>query len=130
MGAIEDQLAGKTPAERNDIKCREFAKLTGETFTRGQYELTIEQGPRLVTINGIPMLEVVVSLRRNNRVVEIDGHLRFYNPPIKIPDGTFTTVPDPLTGAPTQRPNYTEAPRQALREMIVSTLRQQVSALA
>lgn len=122
MGEIEDSLAGKAATERNDLKVRALAKLTGETFTRGAYTLTIEQGPRVVIVKGTPVLEMVVSVTRNGKPVAIDGHLRFVNPPIKVPDGTFNMTGVTPTGEAIRRENTVESPREALRKMVLDAV--------
>lgn len=122
MGAIEDSLAGKNSAERNDIKVRALATLTGEVFTRGRFTLTILLGPRVTIIKNVPVLEVMVAVTRDGIPLKIDGHLRFLNPPVKVPDGTTTAVIDPLTGELRQQPNYVENPRAALRQMILDAI--------
>lgn len=118
--AIADLLTNKTPAERHAIKCTELAKLTGETFTKGRFALTIEAGPRVR--DGV--LEVLVSVTRDGVRLPIDGHLRFVNPPIMVPDGTFRN--ETQRGKEYQVPNFVENPRAALREMILGAVIPQV----
>lgn len=117
MGVIGDRLAGKSRGERARIKARELAKLPPEAFTHGGLRIDILEGPRVVTVQGVDVLEVRVAASRGGKPLAIDGHLRFVNPPVLIPDGMFRdeTGPD---GTPKRVPNFVEDARGALRAMI------------
>lgn len=121
-------MAVTDPVDRVRVKVRELAKLSGETFTRGQYSLTVLSAPTIVLLNGVPVLDMHVELRRDGKLVPIDGHLRFVNPPIKVWDGTWRTVTGP-DGQPLQVKNFTEDLRTALRNMVADAVLAQVRAL-
>lgn len=119
--SIAEQLVGKTARERAEIKASHLAALLPETFTRGPWSLTIVDGPHIRAYAGVPMLSLVVSVTRNGQPVPIDGDLRFYNPPVMVPDGTTRTVQDDF-GNDIVLNNFVEAPRLALRQIIVDAL--------
>lgn len=126
MGAIQDELNLEPDRSKwNRIKAQRLAELGGETFTRGQFSLTIDS----IRVDNLGVLDIHLTLRRNNRIIPIDGHLRYPNPRILVPDGTFRDMIDPATGNIVQIPNFIENARAALREMILGTLREQVAAL-
>lgn len=123
--AIRELLAGKSLSEQSEIKTRELAKLSSEQFSRAQWTLTITDGPRVVMVGDTPALELTVAVTRNGVLVPIDGHLRFMNPPVMVPDGTFRTVTNAF-GQDLQVANFVENPRAALRQMVLDAVMRQV----
>jgi len=127
MGEIEEMLAGVGDRrERARIKAGQLAKLAGETFAFGAFAISIVAGPRAVTVNGEPVLEVMVTVSRNARAIKVDGHLRFVNPPVRVWDGTYSTITDPVSGEQIRRKNFVENPRAALRQMIGDAIKAQL----
>ena len=138
MGAIADRLAplyadltaarqsGDAEAIRTARRAlyravsKELVAAAPAQITRGIWTLTFVQGPRVTVVKGVPMLEMRVRLRRNGVNVPIDPHLRFVNPPFRVPDGGVDG-----DGNPT----YAENPAAALRQMVLDALAVQVAEL-
>lgn len=116
--SLSDQFEGKTSQEKNQIKFVEFCKLTNMPIFPGHgFDIEILD----VSSEG-DLLRVVVRAWKNGQEVLVDNPLLFKNPPILVPDGTFTEVTDDH-GKQYNRPNFKEDVSEALRQMIAETLR-------
>ena len=61
-------------------------------FSYQGIEISIERLQRVESTKAIPTppgIEVWVTAARNGQPLAIDGHLRFFPPPLLVPDGTY-----------------------------------------
>lgn len=92
------------------LKAQVFSSLSGEVFVRGRFELTILRGPRMIRLGDVYAIRLLVSVKRDDIPLPIDGDLIFVNPPIKVPDGSGGFVVNL---------------RQALRDMVIEAIQAQ-----
>ena len=102
------------------LKAKELADVAPPQLTRGEWTVMFRVGPRVTTVKGVPLLDMMVVLRRNGVRVPIDQHLRFVNPPLLVPDGRVDR-----DGNAT----YEENPAVSLQTIVFETLAKQVAEL-
>lgn len=140
---LRDQLqAEAAPKVRARLKALALKALADADYDRdGGFQFARQFGgrtwtvvftrkPALVRDTGgeVVGVEVWIRLLRGVAEVPIDGHLRFINPPVLVPDGGSEAATDE-DGAARQRPTYTENPLAALRDIVLDEVRRQVQAL-
>lgn len=69
------------------VKATALASVTLRPFSTPDFEVEITSGPEVAWVNNTPVLEVNVSATRNGKPLDIDGHLRFVNPPVALRHG-------------------------------------------
>lgn len=121
MGAIADALAGVSDhRERGRIKARMLAEALGSsrTFTRGAYTVTVSE-LRFAD----PLLAFHLNVTKGGAVL-YDDDVAVVNPPIMVQSGTKQVQAHWGGGTQTVTvPVYTEAPLQALREVVSDAVR-------
>lgn len=68
-------------------------------------------------INGQDVLTLIATVQRDGADVEVDNPLLYLNPPICVPDGTFSDVDGK------QVANYIESPYSAMEVIVFGTLK-------
>lgn len=115
IGAL---LEGKTAAERAVIKASELAKVELFDFKLDGYEVELFN---LHEENGL--LTVTVEASKDGKMLVLDNPFQFQNPPIMVSDGTYYKVRNDITGKEIKLPNSVENPEQALKEIIINTIK-------
>lgn len=113
------QLVQLPEVERSLFKAQELAKITLTNFTQGIYDVEILEQPK--EKNGY--LFISVKAKKSNVDMVINNPLIFKNPPIMVPDGTVHQEFRASIGAMIDVDNYVEDPVEALKQIIVDTLR-------
>lgn len=116
-------LARDPRAERCRIQC-EASPIALFNF-RG-IEITVEKRQMVEpkSITAPPGVEAFVTATRYGEPLAIDGHLRFFPPPIMVADGTYHI--ELIDGESVEIANHREDPRQALMEVIGQTVMGQI----
>lgn len=122
---IKDLIQNKPLSEVPNIKARELAKLDHlGVFTNNEHGLTIEIHSLIKIDNGV---EVQARAWKDGKplgfsdgTVEIE-RFRIINPPILIPDGTFTTEIN-TRGDMVKILGYIESPVEAIRQSLAHTI--------
>lgn len=120
LGPHASKMLGMDAKQRAAYKAQAFGalKTPGAWEDRGvRFEIT--DGPR--ERNGL--LEVSVKARRvsDNVPMPLSNPLRFHNPPVKVPDGTWHKERDEASGEEIDAENFTEDLDAALRQMVADT---------
>ena len=108
----------KTPHEKRQIAHDELAKVKPHKFKRGNIDVEIVS----VGHEG-ELLKVIAKAWRGGVEVSVDNPLFYKNAPMLVPDGTFETVTDAITGKPRQEANFHEDANEALRSIVLETLK-------
>jgi hypothetical protein len=131
--SIRDELVGLNTKQRARHKALAVKQLfenlsTSERASFVWAGLTVQvlAGPDVVVDRDAN----VVGLRVRARAQDANGILppgadvhRVVNLPIMVPDGTTTTVNDPITGAPREQPNMVERPIEALKIWLTESIK-------
>lgn len=112
------KLHGLTHDKQKDICLRELTKIKPHKFSRDGLDVEIVE----VSTTG-NLLRVVAKARRNGIELSVNNPLLYQNPPMLVPDGTFETVTDSETGLQRQQSNFAENPQEALRQIVVETIK-------
>ena len=73
-------------------------------------------------INGNDLLKVIAKAWKDGIEVYVDNPLYYHNAPIMVPDGTFEMKIDEF-GKEMQVANFVENPEEALRQIVLETLK-------
>lgn len=122
-----DKLAlAKNHEERQNICLNELCSVNPHKFKAEHKGDDIDVEIVSVTteeINGKKLLKVIAKAWKNNVEIFVDNPLYYLNPPIWVPDGTFETIIDKVTKKPQQISNFKESPPEALRMIVIDTLK-------
>ena len=108
----------KTRDEKRQIAHGELAKVKPRTFKHDNIDVEIVS----VGHEG-ELLKVIARAWRNGVELPVDNPLFYKNAPVLVPDGTFETVADPETGKQRQQSNFAENPQEALRQIVMETIK-------
>ena len=122
LGAVGVAIEGKPAAERAQIKVEVFARLPVPI----RYEREIEGQRAEIEIlsladrgNGLLTVECRATL--DGEEIKLGTPFHYQNPPIRVPDGTTTTVTD-AKGITREAPNFGEDLPAALTEIVGQTV--------
>lgn len=109
----------KTKGDHKTICLEELRVVGPVSFSRELDGHTIGVSLSDVTmteINGQKLLSVVASVQRDGVDVEVNNPLLYFNPPLCVPDDTFSEVDG------NQVANFVESPKQAMETIVFDTL--------
>lgn len=130
---LRDDVLATPAAQRPGFKANALRTLFN-ALPEGERLAFVEAGIQVEVLNGPDVvrnrLNNVVGLRVTARGRDANGLLppgrdvhRVINPPIMMPDGTTTTVVDPLTGESKEVPNYAEQPLAAFKAWLAESIK-------
>lgn len=138
QGPISQQLAGKHAKEKARLKVKEMAKAVRQAnytparaFTRAyniaSFTVTAHDQPFYVSVTDLSedddRLVAVLTIRNaGNQLIPFNNPLCIYNPPILIPDGTYTETHDEF-GDILYLANMKEDPAEAFRLVVEQVLK-------
>ena len=108
----------RTAHEKRQIAHDELAKVKPHKFNLDGIDVEIVS----VGHEG-ELLRVIARAWRNGVELPVDNPLYYKNAPMMVPDGTFETVTDPETGKQRQQSNFAENPQEALRQIVLETIK-------
>lgn len=113
------KIQNKSAEEKSLIKAQELAKQPLNNFSFKGYDIEILGQP--IEENGL--LKVSVKAYKDGKKLFVDNPLLYKNPPIMVHDGTYYKTTLPTINDEIDAPNFVEDPLQALKEIIVETIR-------
>ncbi len=120
LKAVGNLIKDKPANEKALIKAQELSKAKlPKKFSLNGFDIEIISLP--IELNG--NLNVSIRAWKNGKELFIDNPLIYQNPPIMVPDGTYHKVINPMTGVEEEKSNFVEDLEQALKEIIVDTVR-------
>lgn len=117
---IGDQLSALYPDRRDSRRAGFKAAALAEKLNTRSFQVSGCVGGRTVSVSGVHVDErgVLVCTITHPDIPAGANPFRFVNPPIRVPDGTTVTVPDPVTGEDRQVDGFKEDAVEAGRQMI------------
>ena len=98
--------------KQREVCLRELTKIKPHKFSRDGVDVEIVE----VSQSG-NLLRVVAKAWRNGIELPVNNPLLYHNPPMLVPDDTFETVDGK------QVANFTENPQEALRQIVLETIK-------
>ena len=130
MKTLNKLSLGMRADKQREVCLKELIKVRPQKFKKmvdikGKSEHEIEVEIVSVSqelVNGNDLLKVIARVWKDGIEVFVDNPLYYMNPPIMVPDGTFETKIDEF-GKETQVANFVENPEEALRQIVLETIR-------
>ena len=127
MKKLDKLKNAKDVKEKRDIALAELIKVKPHKFKRATdikgrsvHDVDVE----IVSVGKEgDLLKVMAKCWLDGVEVPVDNPLYYHNAPIMVPDGTFETVIDSLTGDSRRVANYKEGPAEALQQIVLETLK-------
>ena len=127
MKKLKNLSVKMTASEQREVCLREHIKIKPHKFKKEvvlkdkqKKEIEIEI---LEVSREKDLLKVIVKVWRDEKEIFVDNPLYYVNPPICVFDGTFEKKIEIETGREKQIANCVENPEEALRQIIVETIR-------
>jgi hypothetical protein len=127
MKKLNKLAKGKDAKEKRAIAHAELEKVKPHKFTqatdikgRSVHDVTVE------ILSSEPqgeLLKVMAKCWLDGVEMPVDNPLYYKNAPMMVPDGTFETVVDSITGGSRQVANFHEDAPEALRQIVLETLK-------
>ncbi len=120
LGVVATAIADKTAAVRAIMKANALSTCgIPKPYTYGDLTITIQE---VAVERGL--LRVIAKATVDGKGVFVDNPLYYQNPPILVPDGTFTTLAEIINGqeVPRQVANFKEDLPAALKEIVGQTI--------
>ena len=122
LGMKADKQREVCLGELIKIKPHKFKKMV-EIKGKSLHEIEVEiVSVSQEIVNGNDLLKVIAKAWMDGKEVFVDNPLYYMNPPIMVPDGTFETKIDEF-GREMQVANFVENPEEALRQIVLETLK-------
>lgn len=71
------------------------------------------------------LLDLKIEAKKDGKLIDIDGHLRYFNPPLKVGNGTFVKKEDEF-GNEYDEENMEYNPKEAIKQCIIQTIKGQL----
>lgn len=123
----EQELLDMDSKQRQKEKAARIKKVLPAPFEFEDTGINIKiKEAEVKTINGCDCLDLIIEAKQNGEILNIDNHLRYFNPPVKIPNGTYHRELDETTKEELDISNFEYNPKEAIKQCIIHTLNGQI----
>lgn len=122
----EQVLLDMTPKNRQKEKAVRIKKLLPPPFEFEDTNIRIKiVEAEVKNINGQDCLDLIIEAKQNGKILEIDNHLRYFNPPLRVQNGTWRVMTKMQPNGEViemEIENTEYNPKVAIKQCIIQTL--------
>lgn len=123
MKKLDKLKNAKDAKEKREIALRELVKVKPQKFKQAINDAR-DVDVEIVSVGQEgELLKVIAKCWLDGVGMPVDNPLYYHNAPMMVPDGTFETVVDELTKQPRQIANFHEDAEEALKLIVLETLK-------